>query len=304
MERQSNLHNARLDDEMDHEVSSLTHGAPVESRVEESRLMEDAGDGEPTAQAIVGELHDREGGDELAGGLSRGEVVARSELAIHLRPSIFPAGRDAILECAEEEHAPAGMLGQLRALPHGTYENVQQVWEALGGKREEGNGHVIHDQESEATEQGSEPTVEAPEAESVIEHAPYSLRFGFRFDSGYRLAALPFGVSSSTAHVDVRSDADGERMLVARFGPWQVSTPVANVLSTTPTGPYATVKTIGPAHVSLRDFGLTFATNRERGLCIRFRSAVPGIAPTSLLRHPALTVTVDDPDGLARVLAV
>jgi hypothetical protein len=318
MERQSNLHNARIDDQMDHEVSSLTHGAPVESRVEESRLMEDGGDGEPTVQALVGELQDAEGGDEVAGGLSHGEVVARSELAIHLRPSIFPAGRDAILECAEEERAPAALLGQLRALPHDRYENVQQVWEALGGKREAGNSHVTHDQGSEASDEGSEASdegseatdrgseviAEEDEADSVVEHAPYSLRFGFRFDSWYRLAALPCGVSPSTAHVDVRSGADGERILVARFGPWQVSTPVANVLSATPTGPYATVKTIGPAHVSLRDFGLTFATNRERGLCIRFRSAVPGIAPTSLLRHPALTVTVDDPDGLARVLAV
>jgi hypothetical protein len=304
MERQSNLHNARIDDEMDHEVSSLTHGAPVESRVEESRLMEDGGDGEPTAQALVGELQHAEGGDEVAGGLSHGEVVARSELAIHLRPGIFPAGRDAILECAEEERAPAGLLGQLRALPHGTYENVQQVWEALGGKREEGNGHVTHEQEGDQESGATDQESGATEAEPVVEHAPYSLRFGFRFDSWYRLAALPFGVSPSTAHVDVRSGADGERTLVARFGPWQVSTPVANVLSATPTGPYATVKTIGPAHVSLRDFGLTFATNRERGLCIRFRSAVPGLAPTSVIRHPALTVTVDDPDGLARVLAV
>src|SRR5690349_6669004 len=106
MERQSNLHSPRVDDELEHEVASLTHGAPVESRVEESRVMEDAGDDEPVAQAIVSELQDAEGGDEVAGGLSRGEVIARSELAIHLRPSIFPAGRDAILECAEAEDAP------------------------------------------------------------------------------------------------------------------------------------------------------------------------------------------------------
>jgi hypothetical protein len=91
---------------------------------------------------------------------------------------------------------------------------------------------------------------------------------------------------------------------VARFGPWLVSTPVANVLATHLTGPYATVKTIGPAHLSLVDLGLTFATNHERGLCIRFRNAVPGLAPTGLIRHPALTVTVDDPDGRARVLGV
>jgi hypothetical protein len=111
-------------------------------------------------------------------------------------------------------------------------------------------------------------------------------------------------VSPSSAHVDVRTAADGERTLVAHFGPWSVSTPVDNVLATTVTGPYAAVKTMGPAHVSLSDLGLTFASTHERGLCIRFRAAVPGLAPTSLIRHPALTVTVDDPDGLARALAV
>ena len=301
MERQSNLHSPRVDDELEHEVASLTHGAPVESRVEESRLMEDAGDGEPVAQSIVSELHDAEGGDEIAGGLSRGEVIARSELAIHLRPSIFPAGRDAVLECAEEEHAPASLLGQLRALPQDSYETVQQVWEALGGTREEGSGHVTHDQEDTSLPDEPAPLVEDT---PVIEHAPYSLRFGFRFDPWYRLAALPFGVSPSSAHVDVRTTAEGQRLLVARFGPWQVSTPVTNVLGTSVSGPYATVKTIGPAHLSVTDLGLTFATNRERGLCIRFRNAVPGVAPIGLIRHPALTVTVEDPDGLARVLAV
>lgn len=313
MERQSNLHGPRVDDELDHEVESLTRGAPVESRAEEWRTQEDAGDGEPVPQAIVGELHDAEGGDETAGGLSRGEVAARSELAIHLRPGIFPAGRDAILECAEEEHAPASLLGQLHALPHGSYENVQAVWEALGGAREESSGHVAQDDpearaDAEAPQHPEPPRSEleqeGPDEPASEEHARYSARFGFRFDSWYRLAALPFGVSPSSAHVDVRTTADGERTLVARFGPWEVSTPVANVLATHVTGPYSPVKTIGPAHVSLKDLGLTFASNGERGLCIRFRDAVPGLAPTSLIRHPALTVTVEDPDGLARVLSV
>src|SRR3954451_7929798 len=171
MERQSNLHSPRLDEQLDHEVSSLTHGAPVESRVEESRLMEDAGDGEPTAQAIVGELHEAEGGDELAGGLSRTEVMARSELAIHLRPGIFPAGRDAIIECAEEEHAPTELLGQLRALPHGQYATVQDVWEALGGKREEGSGHVLQE-DPHAREDPEAPQKAAPVAPEPLAPAP------------------------------------------------------------------------------------------------------------------------------------
>jgi len=303
MERQSNLHSPRLDEELEHEVSSLTHGAPVEARVEESRLMEDAGDGEPVAQAIVGELHDAEGGDELAGGLSRTEVMARSELAIHLRPGIFPAGRDAIIECAEEEHAPADLLGQLRALPHGQYATVQEVWEALGGKREEGSGHVLQD-DPHVRKDPEAPQKAAPAAPAP-EPAPQSAsseRFAFRFDRWHRLAALPFGVAPSSAHVEVTTSADGERVLTARFGPWCLTTPVDNVAGTATSGPYSLLKTAGPAHVSLKDFGLTFATNGSEGLCIRFRRSVPGVAPTGLLRHPALTVTVDDVQGLEQAL--
>jgi hypothetical protein len=285
MERQSNLHSARVDDQLDHEVASLTHGSPVEARVEEWRLMEDAGDGEPAAQAIVGELHDAEGGDEIEGGLSHGEVVARSELAVHLRPGIFPADRDAILECAREEHAPVALLSQLRALPHGEYGNVQQVWEALGGKRDAGSGHVVHDEPHGREEFDADQ------------------RFDFRFDRWHRWAALPFGVGPGSAHVDVTTRDDGERVLTARFGPWCVTTPVANVAATEPSGPYSLVKTAGPAHLSLKDFGLTFATNDTRGLCIRFRRAVPGLVPVGLLRHPALTVTVDDVEGLERALS-
>ena len=40
----------------------------------------------------------------------------------------------------------------------------------------------------------------------------------------------------------------------------------------------------------------------ERGLCIRFDRPVPGIEPLGLLRHPAVTVTVADCDGLAEAL--
>jgi hypothetical protein len=288
-------------------VRSLTHGAPVEARVEEGRMMEDAGDGEPVPQSVVGELRDPDGGDEPEGGLSHGEVVARSELAIHLRPGIFPATRDAVLACAEEEHAPEALLTQLHALPARRFVNVQEVWEALGGKREEGSGHVPReDAERPPAEQDAQSVSTEEEAfepaAGTSEPARTRMRFGFRFDPWYRLAAVPFGIAPSSAHVDIDTSPDGTKILVARFGPWRVTTPVANVAETTITGGYAAVKTIGPPHVSLADFGLTFATNSERGLCIRFRDAVPGVAPTSLVRHPALTVTVDDVEALARSL--
>jgi hypothetical protein len=74
------------------------------------------------------------------------------------------------------------------------------------------------------------------------------------------------------------------------------------VTSTTVTGPFSFLKTAGPAHLSLADRGLIMATNGARGVCITFSEPVPGIEPTGTLRHPALTVTVADCQGLATVL--
>ena len=121
--------------------------------------------------------------------------------------------------------------------------------------------------------------------------------FRFRFDPRYRVAALPFGVLPATTSVTV---ADGE--LHARFGPWRVRTPLSNVAGTEVSGPYSFVKTAGPAHLSFTDRGVTFATNGDRGLCIRFHEPVRALDPTGRLRHPGLTVTVDDIEGLATAL--
>ncbi len=124
------------------------------------------------------------------------------------------------------------------------------------------------------------------------------MRFEFSFDSLHRAFGLPLGITPSTTSVEV----DGGQ-IVARFGLWRLSTPLANVEGTEVSGPYSPLKTIGPAHLSLADRGLAFTTNARRGLCIRFREPVPGIEPTGRLRHPALTVTVADVDGLAAALA-
>ncbi len=90
---------------------------------------------------------------------------------------------------------------------------------------------------------------------------------------------------------------------MARYGPWRLSTDLDNVEGTEVSGPYRTLTTIGPAHLSLADKGLTFSSNARKGLCIRFKEPVPGIEPTGRLRHPGLTVTVADVDGLAATLA-
>jgi hypothetical protein len=122
-------------------------------------------------------------------------------------------------------------------------------------------------------------------------------RFEFRFDPAYRRAARPFGITPGRAWVQI----DDER-LVARYGPWRLETPLSNIRSVEITGPYRFYRTAGPARLGVSDAGLTFASNGERGVLISFRKRVPAIDPLGVLRHPELTVTVADVDGLVRAL--
>jgi hypothetical protein len=121
--------------------------------------------------------------------------------------------------------------------------------------------------------------------------------FRFEFDRSYRRISWLFGVTESRALLTVTG---GE--LTARFGPWLLSTTLDNVTSAHLTGPYAYLKTAGPAHLSLSDHGLTFATNGRRGVCLQFRDPVPAMDPFGLIRHPNLTVTIADAAGLMAIL--
>jgi hypothetical protein len=121
--------------------------------------------------------------------------------------------------------------------------------------------------------------------------------FDFAFDPAFRLMSAPFGVRPGRARVEV--DPTWFR---AVFGPWSVTTPRGNVAGACATGPYATPKVMGPARLSLRDRGLTFATNARAGACVRFHEPVAGITPFGWVRHPALTVTVADVAGLVALL--
>lgn len=123
-------------------------------------------------------------------------------------------------------------------------------------------------------------------------------RFPFRFDTTYRRLARLFGVTPERAWVDL-----DEEELEARYGPWRVRTPVSNVAGAEVTGPYSFFKTAGPARLAVTDRGLTFASNGDRGVCLSFRSPVSGIERSGRIRHPELTVTVRDIDGLVAALA-
>jgi hypothetical protein len=121
MERASDKHSPRLDDAMADDTRSMVQGAPVEARDREERLQEG---GEAPEAVLDPDLAD---GRDL-----------RSELARHLRPSVFPADRARLVAVATDEHAPDPVLALLGALPAGTeFANVEAVWEAIGGRPEQ-----------------------------------------------------------------------------------------------------------------------------------------------------------------------
>jgi hypothetical protein len=121
--------------------------------------------------------------------------------------------------------------------------------------------------------------------------------FPFLFAERYRRQARVFGVTPERTWVEVGAD-----QIAVRFGPWHVRTAIANVTAVDVTGPYAFWKTAGPARLGVTDRGLTFATNGDRGVCLTFREPVHGIEPFGLIRHPNLTLTVLDVDGLVAAL--
>jgi hypothetical protein len=133
VQRQSDKHSGRIDDELERETASLTRGAPVEARAQESREKEGAAEGEPTPDAPAPTSSPAGAEAVLAGDA----VNARTELARHLEGAVFPADREALVRSAEGQQAPNEILRQLRTLPGGTpYANVQEVWRALGGQVE------------------------------------------------------------------------------------------------------------------------------------------------------------------------
>jgi len=128
LERGSDKHSPRVDEQLEHETQSLRQGSPVESRVEEHREQEGPGDDQPTPDARL------TGGRATAASLDLDDAETRADIARFLTPSTFPADREALLADAQGNQAPAEVLERLQALPAGrAYENVQDVWGALGG---------------------------------------------------------------------------------------------------------------------------------------------------------------------------
>lgn len=132
MERGSDKHSPRIDDELSHDVRPLLQGAPVESRANEEREQEGPGDDDPTPDARLS--GDR--GLTPPDALTPDEIEARSELARYLERKVFPGDRDALVASAQRMNAPPRVVERLGQLPDGQFTHVEAVWEALGGQVE------------------------------------------------------------------------------------------------------------------------------------------------------------------------
>jgi hypothetical protein len=129
MERGSDYHSRRLDEELKKEVKPLLDGSPTEPRSEEWREQEGPAEGEPTPDARIRSAAAPPPNQTL----TDDDIERRAELARHLQPRVFPAERQALIRSATELSAPDEIVERLNKLPDGTFENVEAVWEALGG---------------------------------------------------------------------------------------------------------------------------------------------------------------------------
>ena len=146
-DRGSSQHSSRVDDELAHETEGIVRGAH-ETHVEEWRMSEPPADDEPMPEGVLYE----------------DEYEFRSLLATSLRPSVFPCHRARLLGVAEEDFAPVRVVVALRALPaEQEFHTVEEVWEALGGQREE-REHEPREHEPVVT---TTPLPEPEEQESV-----------------------------------------------------------------------------------------------------------------------------------------
>lgn len=118
--------------------------------------------------------------------------------------------------------------------------------------------------------------------------------FTFKIDYRYLPILLACGVVPTRPRVRLSEEA-----FDAQFGIFRLSTPLSNIEDAHVTRDYRWWTAVGPRLSSVDD-GLTFGTNNRAGVCIHFREKVPSLLKRS--GHSALTVTVEDLDGLVSAL--
>jgi hypothetical protein len=129
VQRGSDKHGSRVDEQLEHEVQGLTRSGRS-TRAEEWADPEPAGEDQPEV--------DRAPNATLTGGTPDGttpaDVQARSEVASVLGKEVWPATGTALLGRARDAGASDRVLSLLAELPGDrSFRNLQECWTALGG---------------------------------------------------------------------------------------------------------------------------------------------------------------------------
>lgn len=120
--------------------------------------------------------------------------------------------------------------------------------------------------------------------------------FPYRIDDRWSRLARALGVRPDVDGVSVDED-----VFVATYGRKRVAVPRSQIAGAHITRDYTWYKAIG-TRLSFADDGLTFGTCTAGGVCVHFAPKIPKvIGPRD---HSALTVTVEDLEGLVAELAV
>ncbi|MGW0803540.1 DUF2795 domain-containing protein [Nonomuraea sp. NPDC002799] len=127
MERGSDKHNPRLDDQQKHETEGLIRGGGT-THAEEWKDPE----GMPAAGEGPAQSYSPGHEPGTASGITAQGVDIRSNLAKWLSDAQWPARRSGLIHHAERADAPDPIVDLVRSLPEGRYSNVAEVAEALG----------------------------------------------------------------------------------------------------------------------------------------------------------------------------
>lgn len=123
-------------------------------------------------------------------------------------------------------------------------------------------------------------------------------RFPYEIDRSWSALFLTLGVSDRDC-VELSSRSDGTGELLAKFGRWEVRTPLSNLAGATADGPHPWFMAVG-LRLAFTNDGLTFGTNHRRGVSIRFRERIPRVF--GFRKHSMLWVSVADPDALVAAI--
>ena len=118
-----------------------------------------------------------------------------------------------------------------------------------------------------------------------------SVFFPYDFDSRFAPIWWPLGARPGKDGVTLTESG----LLEATFGRKRLQTPLDNVEGAHITSDYRWWTAVG-MRLSFADDGLTFGTNTKAGVCMHFHEKVPAVIGRN--DHSALTVTVEDLDGL------